>query len=97
MPIWRAKQIQDWAKCTQYREILAGRYVTTAGAAKGHRTGTGHAKPGACSECGKTIDPIFASCPHCGASVLEAVAPCAHCGKPIELSWKKCPHCKKPT
>ena len=97
VPIWRAKQIQDWAKSTQYREILAGRYVTMAGAAKGHRTGSGTTEAGECAKCGEKIDPIFASCPRCGAAVGEATAPCAHCGKQVELSWKKCPHCSNPT
>lgn len=93
VPVWRAKQIRDWSQSTQYREILAGRYVTTANAAKGHRTGSGPAEAGACAACKQPLDPIFAFCPHCGATVGDAVVPCPACGQDIEPAWKKCPHC----
>lgn len=93
VPIWRAKQIRDWSKSAQYREILAGRYVTVAQAAKGERTGSGVADAGDCAACGKKLDPIFAFCPSCGATVGESLVPCANCGKKVEASWKTCPHC----
>jgi Zn-dependent protease with chaperone function len=98
VPVWRAKQIRDWGESTQYKEILAGRYLTVAEAKKGQRSGTGNSAPSAkCGACGAETPSIFAFCPKCGAMTGEALIPCAACGKPVESSWKKCPHCKGAT
>jgi Zn-dependent protease with chaperone function len=56
LPIYRAKEIADWAESKQYKEILAGRYPTQESAVNVR----------ACPHCGSKISPSFFFCPDCG-------------------------------
>lgn len=58
LPVYRAKELQNWAQSKQYKEILAGRYPTSEPTA-GLRT---------CPHCGSKISPSFFFCPDCGKS-----------------------------
>lgn len=58
LPVYRAKELQNWAKSKQYQEILAGRYPTSE-----PTTGLR-----ACPHCGSKISPSFFFCPDCGKS-----------------------------
>ncbi|MBX9878450.1 MAG: M48 family metallopeptidase [Candidatus Obscuribacterales bacterium] len=58
LPVYRAKEIQNWARSKQYQEILAGRYPTSE-PTSGLRT---------CPHCQSKISPSFFFCPDCGKS-----------------------------
>lgn len=50
------------------------------------------ARPHACTNCNRPLDPHFNVCPYCGAA---ARAKCAHCGMALETDWTHCPNCGK--
>jgi len=56
LPVYRAKELRDWAESKQYKEILAGRYPT-----KDEHVGLRD-----CPHCGAKISPSFFFCPDCG-------------------------------
>jgi Zn-dependent protease with chaperone function len=56
LPIYRAKEIKDWAESKQYKEILAGRYPTDDSGPLVRN----------CPHCGTKISPSFFFCPDCG-------------------------------
>ncbi len=56
LPIYRAKELKDWAESKQYMEIMAGRYPT-----KDDSIGLRD-----CPHCGAKISPTFFFCPDCG-------------------------------
>jgi len=58
LPVYRAKEIQNWAQSKQYKEILAGRYPTSE-PTTGLRS---------CPHCSSKISPSFFFCPDCGKS-----------------------------
>lgn len=91
VPVWRAKQVREWAKSKQYSEILAGHYLTTKDAKKRKRAASDTA--GKCGACGRALDPVFVFCPGCGVAQDEVLVDCPQCGKKIEADWKTCPHC----
>ncbi|HVO29895.1 MAG TPA: M48 family metallopeptidase [bacterium] len=98
VPVWRAKQIRDWSRSAQYKDILAGRYLTVAEAAKGARkAGEAPVSAGRCASCGAEMEAVFSFCTQCGAEAGGNRVPCASCGKKVEAGWKKCPHCGGPT
>lgn len=95
-PIWRAKQIADWAKTDAYRQIMAGHYLTMR-QAPGSSPTAARPDTGAkttCAACGHAMDPMFTFCPSCGTGVDEALMPCPSCGEQVEEGWKTCPHCQ---
>ncbi|MBX9772348.1 MAG: M48 family metalloprotease [Candidatus Obscuribacterales bacterium] len=58
LPVYRAKELQNWAQSRQYKEILEGRYPTSE-PTSGLR---------ACPHCSSKISPSFFFCPDCGKS-----------------------------
>jgi len=57
IPVFRAKEVNAWAKSKQYQEILSGRYPTADATTAELRI---------CPHCSAKISPSFFFCPDCG-------------------------------
>ena len=90
VPVWRAKQVRQWAKSKQYSEILDGHYLTAKDARK---TKTPASSSGKCKACDRALDPVFVFCPSCGVAQDDVLVDCPQCGKKVEAEWRTCPHC----
>ncbi len=56
IPVYRAREIKQWAESRQFKEIMAGRYPT----------GKQDTQLRACPHCGSKLSPSFFFCPDCG-------------------------------
>jgi Zn-dependent protease with chaperone function/predicted amidophosphoribosyltransferase len=101
-PIVRAKEIIEWSKSEEYKDILNGKYLTIDEEKKEQRQKT-------CSKCKATFSSNASFCTVCGSKIEEVVQKkslwgslfgkeekvnkCKKCSSPLKPDWKVCGKC----
>lgn len=94
-PVTRVKEIRNWARSEEYRQILAGNYRREKIGQLGNGVKAALATPKGvvCPKCGAAWAEGTNFCAGCATNLRGGVEICGRCHLPVRDEWRNCPGC----